>query len=192
MESATKKYSTLEIPMSVLLNALFDADYSEVENFEELYDEFCEAMGGEKVKKQKKKIKEKTLTRAKVELALSLIDTLLELPDADAFEALKELNYHARVPMADVNDVAKYCTAIRGMVSLDLTKLQIEEKSEELKADKKELIEPTRDYFANLFFGIRKYLEVTVTEKDTARFFAACVRQLDNHLDALRKQQNQK
>ena len=59
MNKETKKYSTIDMPMRVFINAKCDGDMSEVENFDDVWFQYIESISGKELQLKIKDEKEK-------------------------------------------------------------------------------------------------------------------------------------
>ena len=80
MENSKVKYKTIDLPIEVFENALIDGDLSEVEDFESIFDEYCQCVGGDSYKAQIDSLKEVTLLKSKIMLAQNIMAMLATVP----------------------------------------------------------------------------------------------------------------
>ena len=196
MENSKLKYKTIDLPIEVFENALIDGDLSEVEDFESIFDEYCQCVGGEEYKAQIDSLKEVTLLKSKIMLAQNIMAMITTVPTDELFEMLKELNYHIAVPAPTLDDIHKYCTQIEPIVRLDAVKLAILEKNMEPKKKKKQKeIIYTRDYFTDNILDINEVMHYNISKKDSMRTYCRAVvkcQQRINKMNQQKKKQHDK
>lgn len=185
------KYASLDMPFSVFLNAWIDGDMSQVEVFPFVFLDFCEAMGGVGLRAKIERCYDCELLKSRVlaaTLAIELINILK--PDTKkakhVFESLKQLNYHASVPTAELKNARKYCKQIIGHVNLEKVKLDLLEK-DVVKPQAELNKPPTRnDITANLV-EICSTFNVHVTISNiSAREYAMWINKYQHYLDYIK------
>jgi hypothetical protein len=156
-------YNSLDMPFTVFENALVDKDYSQIEDFEKVFTEYCESIGGKEMVLQLRNLKEITLLSSRITLAQQIIAVLEAMPTDEMFELLKDLNYHDMVPAPALNDIDQYIVQVVPWINregLDLAKLirdtKIPEDAEEF--------EYTRDYFTDAFIEISSAFNIHLSK----------------------------
>jgi uncharacterized UPF0160 family protein len=178
------------MPMRVFINALCDQDYSEVENFDAVQIEFTESIGGDELKRIIQEKKDIELKKLRYLSALNLIQLLSIRYSEDNFNQLKELDYHAFVPGADLEDYARYITQIDGWVKRD--EMDFRKLADEIKANESTQPKPkeyTRDYFAAMYVAIMDAFKVTLTEETSGRIYCQFVKRYRQYCEFMDKQQ---
>ena len=176
MENSKPKYKTIDLPIEVFENALIDGDLSEVEDFETIFDEYCQCVGGDSYKAQIDSLKEYTLLKSKIMLAQNIMAMITTVPTNELFEMLKELNYHITVPAPALEDISKYCAQIEPIVRFDAVKLLImEKKLEPKKKEKQKEIVYTRDFFTDNILDINEVMHYNLSKKDSMRTYCRAV-----------------
>lgn len=184
MTSGTK-YNSLEMPWGVFKRALCTGDTSEIENFEEVFMDFNDSIGGPNLREELSNLKEETVLHTKVTLAFSIMDMLNREYDEEKFELLKLLGYHKRIGNVDLNDCKAYCKAIEGYVKLDLVQLKEYEKEAETKPKGK--ANYTLDYFMDMELEIQSALNIKIEDTSTVRYYCRAVVKYRNYIDLQNK-----
>lgn len=199
MSNETKKYSTIDMPMRVFINAKCDGDMSEVENFDDVWFQYIESISGKELQLKIKDEKEKELLKGKILLAQLAINILSlksftsedEPRRKEVFEILKGLNFHALIPAPDLDDIEKYCEQIEGHIKLaviNLMEMENEEKDKKKKKNASPEIVYTRDMFADNMLEIQSALNIRITEDDSVRMYCrAIVRHAEYRLNLQQK-----
>jgi len=191
-------YNSIDMPLRIFLNAYCDEDYSQVENFEAVYLEFVEAIGGKKLADKMEDQKEYEGLKFKVllvQLCMSIL-SLKALNDEQqtkldqVFIRLKSLNYHLMVPAPDLGDVDVYCNQIIGWVRLDVINLK-EMQVEMMKKMKKENGKATRTDFTRNLVRISAALKVTLTDQISVREYTQWVQEMEDYSEIINSQRQQ-
>lgn len=191
-------YNSIDMPLRIFLNAYCDEDYSQVENFEAVYLEFVEAIGGKKLADKMGDQLEYEALKFKVllvQLCMSIL-SLKALNDEQqkkldlVFLRLKSLNYHLMVPSPNLDDVDAYCNQIIGWVRLDVINLK-EMQFEMVKKLKKENGKATRTDFTRNLVRISAALKVTLTDQISVREYTQWVQEMEDYSEIINSQRSQ-
>lgn len=183
------------MPMNVFINALVDGDLSEVENFELIFEDYCECIGGKEVVLSLRNLKEIVQLRNRIKLAENIIEqfnipatTQIQIQaKAEIFDVLKGLNYHYMVPAPAFDNVEKYIEQIIPFIKrevLDVLKMERDRKPKEEGGEDKKY---SRDYFADLFMEFLIVFKVHVTETISVREFCRLVVKYKNYCEQQNK-----
>ena len=176
-----KKYTTIDLPFGVFKRALLDGDLSEVEDFESIFMEFNQAVGGKELEAELGKIKKEAVLRSRVTLASELIEVLQNNPeDAEAFEALKALRYHIKLPAPNLENALEYIKQIEGHVKYDISTLL---SMESLRSQKPQepVMQYSYDYFTDMVLDIQQCLDIKIVDTDPTRSYCRAVLRLKQH-----------
>lgn len=200
-----KIYNTLDLPLRVFLNARCDGDFSQVENFDEIFSEYCEAIGGKDLLILLGMYKEAWTLKTKILLAQNMINQLKLTPMSDVqvqlreetFELLKGLNYHVQIAAPALDDIKKYCKQIEGYIKLDVVSLkEVEQeiKIKEKKGKKKGKDDddgklPSRNEYTDTILDINSTLNLNISEENTTRTFCRAYVKYKEHCIQLLKLQ---
>lgn len=199
-------YNSLDMPMSVFMNAYCDKDLSNVENFEELRIEYSIAIGGKDLALKVEdsfsyqKLKLKVMTAKALIASYDLrkyvrslandniatkesVDQLLKSfeskSDEQIFEELKSLRYHTMLPNPDFENLDNYCKQINGWIMNDVVTLK--ELENELPKQEGETIIQDRNYFTDIFIAINSALHLNINETSSVRMFCRAAVQYINY-----------
>lgn len=192
------KYSTIDMPLRIFLNAYCDDDYSQVENFDAVYLEYCEAIGGKKLVSKISDQLEYESLKFKVLLAQLCMSVLSLKPLNDeqqqkidkVFARLKSLNYHLMIPAPDLDNVEEYCKQIEGWVRLDVINLK-EMQVELVKKLKSGKAKPSRTDFTKNLVRISAALKVPLTDQISVREYTQWVLEMEDYAEILQSQRPQ-
>ena len=190
------KYTTIDMPLSAFITALCDGDTSMIEDFSEIFMQYCESIGGEELRAQINESKDSTILRTKITLAQMMINQLSYEPlndrqkeiQNDIFEELKKLNYHLLCAGCDLNDIKQYCKQIEGVVKLDSVTLKLKEIKQEPQKEEKQIVY-TRDYFADMLIEISTAFKVSVDDNISVRQYCRWVVKYKNYCKMMNKKQ---
>lgn len=183
---AVKLYNSLDVPWGVFKSALCEGELSQIEDFEELFMQFNEAIGGKELRKTMKDVVRETLLRTKVNLAYSIANQYELTPINELFEALKQLNYHLRIPAPNMDDFNAYWKQIEPLVKLDVVRVK-EMEARKAKQSDGQVVAYTLDYFADMELEIQSALNIKIEDSDATRMYCRAVVKLKKHRDNLTK-----
>lgn len=179
------------MPMRVFLNAKCDGDMSEVENFDDVWLEYIECIGGKKMWAQIEETLSKLELTNKILRAQLSINIILTTNSnekkAIELEKLKLLNYHISIPAPALDNAELYCKQIEGHVKFDAVKLELLELQK--KTTKKEEKEPVydRDFFISNMIDVQQGINVKITEDDSVRMYCRAFLKCVAHHEMIEK-----
>lgn len=180
------KYNTLDMPFIVFENAIVDKDYSQIEDYDKIFTEYCESIGGKELVLQIRNSKLIVLMDCRIKQAESIIAVLEAFPTNEMFELLKDLNYHDMVPSPALNDIEKYIEQVVPWINregLDLAKLIRDTKLPEDTED----FEYTRDYFTDAFIEISTAFNIHLSKANLSlREYTRWVVKYKKHLEQVK------
>lgn len=183
MDNQNKKYNSIDMPMSVFMNAFCDGDLSDVEDFEDVKLDFFIACGGKKVLDRVSDMYDYEKLKLKTQLAKALIIVLEYNPSEQKFNELKALNYHMMLPNPPLTDIKKYIEQINGWLMNDiitLAELEAEKQSKDKDKDKTKVIQD-RNYFTDRFLAVNSTLNLNINESSSVRMFARSLVKYEQH-----------
>lgn len=211
MDNTPQKYNSIDMPMSVFMNAFCDGDLSEVENFEDIRIDYTLAIGGNELINSLQDTLSYEKLKMKIQLAKALIASIdlrkyirgladekvvklesvrllcksFELKsDEQIFDELKSLNYHMMVPGADLENADNYCRQINGWIMNDVVTLsELEKEKKDSNKSQKENRVQDRNYFTDIFIAINSALHLSINENSSVRMFCRAAVQYINHCE---------
>jgi len=195
MGNSKHKYNSIDMPLRVFINAMVDHDYSEIENFEDVFIEYCQSVGGEELAQQMGNIKESNTLRLRISMAQDAIDLLKFEPLNDfqkkerdeIFEELKKLRYHLLIPACDLNDIKKYCSQIEGHVKLEAVRLSFLEAEQQPKKGKQKEAVYSRDYFVDMLNEMSAIFKIHINDSISLREYCGWIRKYKKEVERLNK-----
>lgn len=212
MDNTPQKYNSIDMPMSVFMNAYCDGDLSQVENYDDIKLDYQIALGGKALDIQLADSLEYQKLNLKVQLAKALIASLdlrryvrqliadnaidaksvehitkaFELKsDEQIFTELKALRYHIMLPNANMIDSGVYSVQINGWIMNDmvtLSELANEQKNKKKKEEGAQVIQD-RNYFTDRFIAINGSLHLNINETSSVRMFCRAAVQYINYCE---------
>ena len=174
------------MPFIVFENAIVDKDYSQIEDYDKIFTEYCESIGGKELVLQIRNSKLIVLMDCRIKQAESIIALLEAFPTNEMFELLKDLNYHDMVPSPALNDIEKYIEQVVPWINregLDLAKLIRDTKLPEDTED----FEYTRDYFTDAFIEISTAFNIHLSKTNLSlREYTRWVVKYKKHLEQVK------
>ena len=176
-----KKYTTLDMPMSVFMNAYCDGDMSEVDNFSDVLIDYHITIGGDELQQDLEK-KVKTLTKENRFLAGKLCvqilksDVALELK-LKSSEDLTELGFNSNVEEVTAENLQRYTAHVEGSVNLLGTRIEMEKLEAEKPEVKQGAVKQDRNYFTTRMVAINSALNLNISDSSSARMFCCAANQ---------------
>lgn len=180
-------YKTLDLPLSVFIDALVDGDYSQIEDFEKLHYEYCELIGGRELTIQIETQIEAMQLQTKVLLAECYIKLIYQVDDDKKkvlFDNLLALGYNTSVTEYSLENIDKLINQITPHIKLDAIDLNVLVNRLKKTGEGKPY---TRDYFTSILADINIHLHVTATESISTRMYCMYVDRYRKHIDNLNK-----
>lgn len=170
-------YTSIDVPIRVFRDALVNEDFSQFEDFQNTYLDYCLACGGEELEKLLEKQKDIANLEAKHVIGQSCIDALKSAipPHMKTFffEKLVKLGYPSTITEYSEENVTKLIAQVQGHISLDQIKAEMK-RLELAKGNKKEVVY-SADYFARMLVEFMATIKVTLNENDSLRLYCQCV-----------------
>lgn len=189
LQNTSHLYKTIDLPLSVFIDAIVDKDYSQIEDFDKIHMEYCELIGGRELVVQVESQIEFIQLQTKVTLAQCYIKLLYELEDEEKlrkiFDNLLELGYRTSVKEYSKENVDKLVTQIEPYVKLDCVDMQVLGNKLKINGSGKPY---SRDYFAAILADINITLKLSITESITTRMYCMYVDRYKKHIEQLNKQ----
>jgi hypothetical protein len=166
---------------------MVDGDTSRIKNFDDLYSEFCECIGGKELRMKLTDNAEMLQTKTKVMVAEMCMNMLRLRPSEAIFNLLRELNYNNGVSEFTEDNCEKLIKQVEPFVKLDAIDLQVMMNH----SDK-----PTqgggysRDYFADMLIEMSTAFKLSLTDDMSVRTYCRWVVKYKNYVDAMNKQQS--
>lgn len=180
------------MPMSVFMDAVVDNDVSQIDNFDDVFAEYNESIGGRELELELDRLKREIYLRAKVTLAECLMFSVQVFDDTELFEYLKSLQIHMRLPSVDLENPENYCKQIEGWLKNDISDLLIMETQHQQKQQSGTTeFKYTRDYFEEMFIELESVLHVHIDATSTVRRYCKAIVALKRYRETLLKQQRE-
>lgn len=183
------KYSTIDMPMDVFMNAFCDGDLSQVDNFQDVILQYYECSADNEITRVMTDALTYEMDKLKYLTAQSLILQLSATYNESKFEQLKSLNFHLLIPSPSLDNVNEYIEQISGWLKLAYVNLVEAERDLNKSQNKGEDIVQDRNYFIDRFLAVETALGIHLTEKDSVRRFCRAMKQLRQYY---REQENTK
>lgn len=181
LNTSSHKYTTIDLPLSVFIDALVDGDFSKIDCWQDIYLDYCDIVGGRELAM----IIEKQFEMAKLESRVTTANCLIGLLEVSIykehkkiiFDCLKSLEYPSSITEYSEDTIQKYFDDIIPYIKLDATDAEII-RNMITKPKNEDGNKYNRNYFASMIVSIQKELNVKVDMKDSTRIYAICVFQL--------------
>lgn len=181
LNTSSPKYNTIDLPLEVFINALVDNDFSEIENWQAVYLDYCDIVGGQElltILEKQIEISELECRVTKANCLISILEnSLYEEHCKIIFNSLLELGYPSSVTEYSKDTVKRFLDDIIPHIKLDATDAEILRNLIK-RPNNEEGNKYTRNYFASMIISIQKELNVKIEMKDSTRMYAICVLQL--------------
>jgi hypothetical protein len=172
------------MPLPVFINAVVDEDYSQIKNFEDVYMDYCQAIGGKELVIQMERLKEIHELHSRIKVAELCIQMLRLRPTKEVWDALYSLDYQCTVHEYDESRVEEGIASMKPYINLDIVDLQVlQNRVKDVKGGKY-----TRDYFTEMLIDIGIAFKKDVPETITLRQYCAYVVKYKNYVERMNKQ----
>lgn len=172
------------MPLKVFIDALVDGDTSQIENFEDIYIEFCESIGGKQLEQSLDQNREIVQLRARVIITAKTIEMLMMFRTEDIFDLLKSFGYHTQdLPFSDEN-IEKLIEQVEPYLKLESVDLQVLQN--QLPKTKGSY---TRDYFYSMLVEISTAFKMSVTDDISLRMYCAYVVKYKQYSEQINRHQ---
>lgn len=146
------------MPLMVFIDAIVDGIKDTIEDWDELYIEYCEAIGGKELDRQLRDMTELTQIKCKIQIATACMDMLVLNKSEEVFEVLKEL-----YPLVTANKLTDdVLRAFEAHISRDVVEYGIMANDKKEEANKSKNSEYTRNYFTDTLIAISAAFKVNV------------------------------
>lgn len=188
----TYKYKDINLPLKVFKRALIEADYTDIEDFAKIFEDFTEAIGGKELLMELQVQKKIEFLRCKIFMAEKIISMLSKTDNdkyqSELFELLKNLNYHIQIPNPKFDDIEEYCKQIKGWILLDVTDLQSMLASEGKKDNGGVKESYSYNYFMDMQLELKSKLNIDITDDSPTLAYCRGVVKYKEHHKALQEQ----
>lgn len=174
------------MPLIVFIDAIVDGIKDTIEDWEELYMEYCEAIGGKELDKQLRDIVDLSQIKNKIQIATACVDMLVLNKSERIFEILKEL--YPLVPVSKLNDDA--LRAFEAHISRDIVEYGIMANEKKDESNKAENTQYTRNYFTDTLIAISAAFKVNVGMNISLREYCRWVVKYREYADEMNKKTN--
>lgn len=184
-KSLNTGYRSLDLPLNVFISALVDQDYTGIADFEAIYFEYCEAIGGDELVRQL----EKNIHIAELESNVAVGTSGLKLLN---IPTLSEDRYQFVIDTLQAVypsglQGAEYIRYVDGQVRSEMVDIQILRNQVKNVDGSKPY---TRQYFADLCSGIMVGLKVNIPEDMNTRVFCSMVNRYKEYIKDVEKMNN--
>lgn len=178
---SSRKYTTLDLPLEVFIDALVDGNFFQIDNWEDIYLDYCDIVGGQELVQIIEKQVEINNLEKRVITANCLIDlienSIIEEHNKVFFECLCSLGYESSITEYNKHTFEKYLSQIVPHIKLDAIDAEILRNL--IKQPKNENSSKyTRNYFATMLLDIQQELNVKISMTDSTRMYAIAVSKL--------------
>lgn len=192
---SVQKYYTLDLPFGVFKRALIDKDLTQVENFDNIFMDYCISIGGDELSNKLIKEKEITYLEERFVIGSGCISILRSSIETDKkrfpFNKLKSMRYQHSIDEFSEENCIKLCNQVEGLVKLDGLKIQmkeLEKKNDEKQTPVVKKTEYTHDYFARLVAEFMSTIHVTITDETNTRIFCQAANMYKNYIEIKKNQ----
>lgn len=189
LKVTTRLYDSIDMPLSVWIDALVDGNTDKIKDFGDRFAEFCEAIGGRELMIQLDNIIEMTQLRTKIQIAELCMNQLRIMPDERVFDILYGLGYPSSAFEYSPDIIEKYIAQIMPYVKLDSVDLQVMVNRANKGNTNK--VSYSRDYFTDMLIEISTAFKVAVTQDMTVRTYCRWVVKYKDYVDKMNKQAQQ-
>lgn len=172
------------MPLSVWIDAIVDGNTSQIENYSDVYMDFCQAIGGKEMEERMEVIKEIQDKQTKIKIAEMCINLLRSRPTKAIYECLIALDYQTSYQEYDVDKIEAAITQMQPYINLDIIDLQVLLN----RASKSSGGSYTRDYFAKMLVDIGIAFKMSIPDTITLRTYCAYVVRYKDHMEHLKRQ----
>lgn len=177
------KYSTIDMPLSVFIDAIVDGDLSQISDWDDIYMQYCEAIGGKELNTKLREVTEMSVMKNKIQIAESCVAMLNMSKSEEVFKILCELYPQSGVTKFSEDAIERIIAHMkRDVVELGIS-VNEQNVSKEQKADY------TRDYFTDMLIEISSAFKVNVGQNISLREYCRWVVKYKQYVEILNKRQ---
>lgn len=177
------KYSTIDMPLSVFIDAIVDGDLSQISDWDDIYMQYCEAIGGKELNTKLREVTEMSVMKNKIKIAESCVAMLNMSNSEEVFKILCELYPQSGVTKFSEDAIERIIAHMkRDVVELGIS-VNEQNVSKEQKADY------TRDYFTDMLIEISAAFKVNVGQNISLREYCRWVVKYKQYVEILNKRQ---
>lgn len=177
------KYSTIDMPLSVFIDAIVDGDLSQISDWDDIYMQYCEAIGGKELNTKLREVTEMSVMKNKIQIAESCVAMLNMSNSEEVFKILCELYPQSGVTKFSEDAIERIIAHMkRDIVELGIS-VNEQNVSKEQKADY------TRDYFTDMLIEISAAFKVNVGQNISLREYCRWVVKYKQYVEILNKRQ---
>jgi hypothetical protein len=171
------------MPLRVFIDAIVDGNTEDIDNFEDIYIEFCESIGGKQLEQSMDQNKEIVTLRSRVIVTAKTIEMLLMTRSKDMFDLLMSFEYPTQALEFSDENIEKLIMQIEPHLKLESVDLQVLQNA--LPKTKGSY---TRDYFYSMLVEISTAFKMSVTDDISLRMYCAYVVKYKQYAEQLNKQ----
>jgi hypothetical protein len=171
------------MPLRVFIDAIVDGNTEDIDNFEDIYIEFCESIGGRQLEQSMDQNKEIVTLRSRVIVTAKTIEMLLMSRSKDMFDLLMSFEYPTQSLEFSDENIEKLIMQIEPHLKLESVDLQVLQNA--LPKTKGSY---TRDYFYSMLVEISTAFKMSVTDDISLRMYCAYVVKYKQYAEQLNKQ----
>jgi hypothetical protein len=177
------KYSTIDMPLGVFIDAIVDGDLSQISDWDDIYMQYCEAIGGKELKTKLREVTEMSVMKNKIQIAESCVAMLSMTESEEVFKILCELYPQSGVTKFSPDAIERIIAHLkRDVVELGIT-------ANEQKVSQNENKDYTRDYFTDMLIEISTAFKVNVGQNITLREYCRWVVKYKQYVETINKRQ---
>ena len=177
LPATTPLYKTLDMPLSVFIDALIDDVTDNIENFPKLYTEYCELIGGKELVQKIEEVAEMVYLETKVKIAFLGVEMLRLKPSKAIFDEVFSLGYNTSVVEYSEDKIETFINQILPFVKLDGVDAQILRARNNGGAKQGY----TRDYFSSMLNELLLVFKINVDESISVRRYVQLVLRYKSH-----------
>lgn len=172
------------MPLRVFIGAIVDGITDQIENFEDIYIEFCESIGGKDLERSLEQNTEIVSLRSRVVVTAKTIEMLLMFRTEDMFDLLKSFGYHTQDLEFSDENIDKLIGQIEPYLKLESVDLQVLQN--QLPKTKGSY---TRDYFYSMLVEMSTAFKMSLTDDMSLRMYCAYVVKYKQYSEQINRQQ---
>lgn len=180
----TPQYDSLDMPLSVFIDAIVDGKMDAIKDFEKIYIEFCEAVGGRELVQSIEEAKELIELETRVTIAHCGIQMLRLRPSKEIFDEMLKLGYNSSVHEYAEDKVEQYIKQITPFVELDNVDAQVMRNRRKQVTNGEKY---TRNYFSAMLNEFLVVFKAPLDESISLRRYCQMVVRYKMHKQTLEK-----
>lgn len=176
-----KKYNSIDMPLGVFINAIVDGDTTDIDNWDDILMDYCDAIGGKELESELKDVSEISRLSARIQIAETCLNMLRM--NGNCKEVMEILT--SMYPMAFGDGIERFV----GHISLDSVDLQILLKERGDGNTTPDVVVYDRNYFVDILIAVSAAFKVNVGMDISVREYCRWVVKYKEYAEEMHKRQ---